>query len=194
MSKTLYVDLFAGPGTSKSTTATYVFSALKSLGKNVEYVSEYAKDKTWTEDFQTLKIQSYVTGKQFYRALRLDKKVEVVISDSSFLLGALYPGVGSDEYWLKHLLYQYSLLRTLPFFLQRNTTVHPYNPKGRNQTEAESIELDNKILSFLKDNNINFTTVEVQKAVAQFDENSNLVGFTNPTGNFIVSQILKEIS
>ena len=44
-SKPVVVNLLGEPGCGKSTAATYIFSMLKMLGINCEYVSEFVKDK-----------------------------------------------------------------------------------------------------------------------------------------------------
>lgn len=43
----LVINMFGGPCTGKSTTATAVFSLLKMHDVNIEYTSEFAKDLTW---------------------------------------------------------------------------------------------------------------------------------------------------
>lgn len=61
---TMYVNLFGGPGAGKSTTAASLFAEMKKLGKNVELVTEVAKDFVWEERQKTLEIQPYITVKQ----------------------------------------------------------------------------------------------------------------------------------
>lgn len=56
MKKSIVVNLFAGPGADKSTGATYIFSKLKMLGIDAEYVSEFAKDKVWEENERVFQI------------------------------------------------------------------------------------------------------------------------------------------
>jgi len=45
--KALLVNLFAGPGTGKSTTMAGLFSELKFMGVNCEQAPEFAKEKVW---------------------------------------------------------------------------------------------------------------------------------------------------
>ena len=54
---TIVVNLFAGPGAGKSTGAAYIFSKLKMAGVDAEYVTEFAKDKTWEENQKVLNCQ-----------------------------------------------------------------------------------------------------------------------------------------
>ena len=49
------INLFAGPGTGKSTTAAGLFYKMKSKGYMVELVTEFAKDLVYQESFFRLK-------------------------------------------------------------------------------------------------------------------------------------------
>lgn len=66
----MVVNLFAGPGTGKSTGAAYIFSKLKMKGFDCEYVSEFAKDKVWENNDEVFKSQFYITGKQVFKIKR----------------------------------------------------------------------------------------------------------------------------
>ena len=136
--KTLYINFFAGPGAGKSTMAEGLFYRLKRRGINCEYIQEYAKDKTWSEDRQTLLCQPYVTGKQYYRNTRLLNKVDVAVTDSPIITGLLYQGTGCNKNWERWLLDAFNEFDNLNILLVRNTKDHPYNPKGRRQSEDES--------------------------------------------------------
>lgn len=147
MKNTLIVNLFAGPGAGKSTGAAYIFSKLKMAGIDCEYVSEYAKDRVWQDDqFPLQHCQLYVIGKQCLKIERLLGKVDVIVTDSPIALGSMY----TDEkpYQDAALYTAHKYKRTLNIFVRRKKT---YNPNGRNQTEAEAIEIDNKIRKMLDD-------------------------------------------
>lgn len=139
---TLYVNLYGGPGTGKSTTAALTFGRLKVNGTNAELVQEYAKDRVWQEDWAALRFQPYIQGKQMFRQYRLLGKVEVAVTDSPILLSALYAGFGCVEGWELVLFHQYQLFNNLNVFLVRNSEAHPYNSKGRSQSEEQAIAID----------------------------------------------------
>lgn len=156
MKNTLIVNLYGGPGTGKSTGAAYIFSMLKMAGVDCEYVQEYAKDRTWQHDmFPLKKCQLYVTGKQALRIVRLDGQVEVIITDSPILLGALY----TDEQPYKDIcIYEHCKYKNqINVFLKR---LKKYNPNGRNQTENEAKEIDDKIYALLKNTFETFIEVD----------------------------------
>ena len=143
--ETLIVNLYAGPGTGKSTTAAWLFAHLKKEGVNAELVTEYAKDKVWEESHKVLHNQVYVFGKQHHRLKRLLGKVDVVITDSPIMMGIVYDVEGNVP--LKELAYyEYSKMSNINFFLERSKK---YNPAGRNQNEEEAIIMDKKIKSHM---------------------------------------------
>ena len=138
----LVVNLFAGPGSGKSTGAAFLFAYLKLMKVNVELVTEFAKELAWEGDKDFMaNNQVYITGQQIRRMNRLIGKVDVIITDSPIELGALY----TDSSLLKELCFSEGSKweRRLDFFVNR---VKPYNPSGRNQTLEEAQNLDAKIL------------------------------------------------
>ena len=64
--KTLHINLWAGPGTGKSTMAAGIFAALKWNKIDCELVSEYAKQIVWEESYTKLnnQIKSSFSGNQ----------------------------------------------------------------------------------------------------------------------------------
>lgn len=152
------INLWAGPGAGKSTTASGLFFLMKQRGINVELVSEYAKELTWDQRHNVLCDQLYVTAKQNRRLSRLvNHNLDFVITDSPLLLGIEYspPNYLNNKFevMLFELWDQYD---NLNFFLERNK---PYNPIGRNQSEKQARQIDENILELLKNSNINFHSI-----------------------------------
>ncbi len=152
----LVINLFAGPGCGKSTTATGVFSLLKLHGINAEYVSEFAKDLVWEERHKTLSDQYYIWGKQYHRMWRLRDDVDVIVTDSPLLLSILYGENVCDSFCKTVLETFNSTFVNLNYFLGR---IKPYNPKGRVQTEEEAKEIDRKTELMLLQHDVDYKTI-----------------------------------
>ena len=153
---TLLVNLYAGPGSGKSTGAAYIFAKLKMAGVDCEYVSEYAKDRVWQDDQFPLKYcQLYVTGKQCLKVARLLGKVDVIVTDSPIAMGAMYT---DEKPYQDVCLYEAKKYpNTFNIFVKR---VKKYNPNGRNQTEEEAKAIDGRLLEFLDSNNLKYETAD----------------------------------
>lgn len=149
----IVVNLYAGPGSGKSTTCAGVFSKLKLAGVNCEMALEYAKDKVWESSFKVLDNQIYVFGKQLHRLWRLKDQVDVIITDSPLLMSILYDSSKNTNF--KNLvLDQYNSFNNLNYFINRNDS---YNPKGRMQTIEEAKKLDVELQEILCDLHITHT-------------------------------------
>ena len=150
----LVINLFGAPGAGKSTGAAIVFAELKKRGVNAELVTEFAKDKTWEGNATALGCQEYVFGKQSYRLARCKADVDVIVTDSPLPLGLLYvndPALLSDGAFQKVVMNVFNSYNNLNYYVNR---VKPYNPKGRNQTEAESDALAAPLKKLINENDI----------------------------------------
>ena len=157
--KPLVINLFGAPGAGKSTGAAIVFAELKKRGVNAELVTEFAKDKTWEHNAMALGCQEYVFGKQSYRLARCRADVDVIVTDSPLPLSLLYvtdPALLGDGAFQKVVMNVFNSYNNLNYYVHR---VKPYNPKGRNQTEAESNALAAPLKSLLGLNGIEHTDI-----------------------------------
>lgn len=169
---TKVINLFGGPGCGKSTGAAYIFSLLKMKGMNVELVTEFAKDKTWEHNSKALTCQPYVFGKQSYRMDRCADEVDIIITDSPLFLSAMYNFDSNIEpEFTQTVIKKFNEFENYNFFLKR---LKEYNPKGRNQTEEEAKELDNKIKTSLNKFNIEYEEVNGCKEGYEYILNSIL--------------------
>lgn len=162
------VNLFAGPGTGKSTTCAALFAELKYSGHNTEMVLEYAKDAAWERRGEKVfKAQEYIFGKQHFRLSRVAEEVEFVITDSPVLMSTVYI---PDQYFLKSLeqtcVEAHESYDSINIFLKRSLA-KPYNPKGRNQDESGARALDLKIEAMLKKHSVPYTTLLFSRANVQ---------------------------
>lgn len=154
--KPLVVNLFAAPGSGKSTTASGLFYKLKNAGINAELTGEYAKDLTWSKRQHTLQDQIYVFGKQHHRVWMLQDDVDVIISDSPIIMGLAYVPTFYPQSFHKTVSWAFHQYNNVNFLLNR---VKPYNPKGRNQTIEESNKKQEEIRNLLHTWNVDYTEV-----------------------------------
>ena len=159
MKKTIVLNLFAGPGAGKSTGACYIFSQLKMKGIDCEYVSEFAKDKVWEHNEEVLKCQFYISGKQSYKISRVYGKVDVIITDSPILIGAIY-GDYDNPKLVPAIEYEFKKYNNLNIFIERDK---PYNTNGRMQTEEEAKEKDEQLLELMKKYDVPYSTIKGNK-------------------------------
>lgn len=158
MIDTLVVNLFAGPGTGKSTNTALVYGDLKTRGVNAEIVHEFAKDLVWEERHKAFQHQFYIAAKQMWRIERVRGQVDVIVTDSPLPLSLVY-GVESDSHLGQFILEQFRSWNTLNFYIQRNVEAHPYREEGRYQTLEEAREVDSAIIKMLREQEIPFESI-----------------------------------
>jgi hypothetical protein len=153
--ETLLVNLYAGPGTGKSTSMAGLFYELKLKGVNCEMAPEYAKEKVWEESTAILGNQPYVFGKQLNTIYRVNGKVDVIITDSPILLSVIY-GKNEGQAFENLVLDVCGRFRTLNVFLER---VKKFNPSGRLQNEEEAKCIDKEIRTLLDTRDIPYVVM-----------------------------------
>jgi hypothetical protein len=154
---TLVVNLYAGPGAGKSTTAAKIFALLKDAGQNVELVSEYVKQWAWEKKTPIDYDQFYLFAKQAKSEYRLFDKVDIIITDAPVLLTCYYAQVfGSPD---QAVLFRSMILQYLRmcadkgqtykhYFLKRTKA---YDPRGRFQDEAGAKQIDEDLKRYLSE-------------------------------------------
>ena len=146
------INLFAGPGSGKSTTAAGLFHFMKLKDYKVELVTEYAKELTYDKRHDILADQLYVLAKQNRRLERLKGQVDFAITDSPLLLGLIYTRDDYLEETFNSLVIDlFNTYDNINFYINR---VKKYKTYGRNQTELEAIKKDHEIFEMLRKENI----------------------------------------
>ena len=156
----IVINLFAGPGVGKSTTAARIFLELKMKGVNCEMALEFAKDKVWEEAFRTMDDQIYIFGKQFHRIWRLKDKVDVIITDSPLPISIVYDKENSEAFH-NLIMEQFNKFDNYNFYIKRSAE---YQKSGRLQTEEEARKVDKVVEGVLVDYKIPFVTLDIDKA------------------------------
>ena len=162
----IVVNLFAGPGVGKSTTAARIFAELKMHGVNCEMALEFAKDKVWEESFKTMDDQIYIFGKQFHKIWRLKDKVDVIICDSPLPISIVYDKENSEAFHAL-IMEQFNKFDNYNVLLTRSGE---YQKEGRIQTEEEAKEVDEIVKKVLKDYNIFHRVMPIDGAAMKIAE------------------------
>jgi len=157
---TIIVNLVAGPGAGKSTTAAGTFFELKQAGVNCELVTEYAKDLVWGRTTTTLGNQIYIFGKQYHRLWRLLDQVDVVVTDCPLFL-SLYYGKRESETFKALALETFNSMDNMTFFLARQKR---FNPAGRMQNEEQARLIDAELLKLLLEHDVDFDRIDADAA------------------------------
>lgn len=141
---TKVINLWAGPGSGKSTAAAGLFFMMKTYGYRVELVTEFAKELVYEQRWAALKDQYYVTSIQNSRLERLIGKVDYVITDSPLPLAEIYV-TGEDSYRKLCTERAWDLFANydnVNVFVNR---VKPYAEYGRTESEDEARVIDEKL-------------------------------------------------
>lgn len=159
------INIFGGPGTGKSTTASGLFHKMKKKSYKVEYIQEYAKDLTFGKDFVKLSDQLLLLGEQHHRMFRLKDQVDYIIHDSPFIMGMVY---ANEALFPLHelemlMIALYDRYNHINIFLKRNTDKYTYQEYGRNQTLNEAQQKDYEIMKILKKHNLPYYEVQLGK-------------------------------
>lgn len=147
--QTLVINLMAGAGAGKSTTAAKVFANLKDANIDCELVREVVKEAVWENNQSILTDELLIFANQNHALHRLNGKVDVIITDAPLYLKLFYQ---PKEYKFTSLVLEVAqLYNNITFFIDR---VKPYNPNGRTQTESEALADDITMLTLLNKHNI----------------------------------------
>lgn len=159
---TTILNLYAGPGAGKSTSAAFLFARLKKLGVNAELVREYVKDWAWEKRTIGTYDQWYFLGKQIRKESMLFGKVDAIVTDSPIMLGVYYA-----RHFFSRRVAEAIRANTIAYYEQCAADGHEhihvllkrtkeYNPAGRYQTEEEAKEIDVEVERLLRDLKVTF--------------------------------------
>ena len=151
---TLLINFLGAPSAGKSTAAGRLFTRLKDMNMNVEYVPEYVK--SWAWDGRTISPydQFYFFGKEAHNQSHLFNKVDYIISDSPVLLTAYYHWYYNNDNALREICKDFyemaehiDNVKTVNFFLPRKKA---YQTKGRYQTQEQADRIAELLKAWLE--------------------------------------------
>jgi hypothetical protein len=153
---TRVLNFFSGPGAGKSTTKAGVFFELKCAGVRAAQIEEYATERSFEQDWDTLSNQRKVTEEQDRRQRRLLHKVEWIVTDSPLVLGCLYSqGSFNNPEFHQEIWDRFNSYENVNIWVDR---AKPYQLYGRHHSETEARDLDLQLRDMMREK-IHFTTL-----------------------------------
>ena len=151
------INFYGGPNTGKSTKAAGMYYKMNLAGYNVELVNEFAKECVWEDNVPMLKDQLYMLAHQHRKILRLQGKVDYVVTDSPVLLSGIYRELYEGPLYTdlidKLARECYNLYDNINFMLDRPDN---FNQTGRVQDLEGCIAIDNAILEMFNNEQLPF--------------------------------------
>lgn len=157
------INLYAGPGSGKSTTAAGLFYLMKAAGMKVELTTEYAKDLEYMGQLDNSReTQWKIFFEQSARIRAVSEKVDWIITDAPIFIQGVYarrnPNMRStNSALLEVLAEQDSRNEKVEFFIER---VKPFQRYGRSQNESEARDIDVSIRNMLNHFGRPFTSIQ----------------------------------
>ena len=171
---TKVINLFGSAGAGKSTTALGLAYKLKMRGYKVELVTEWIKEKIFSEDFSVMKDQLYIFAKQRRKQFILqDKNLDFIITDSPLILSSFYGRkYNTIDSLIESVIFnEFSKFDNLNFLLKRT---HPFDPVGRMETEQQSDTDYVNMQNFLEANSVEYLDIDESEKTQQILKLLNL--------------------
>jgi hypothetical protein len=162
---TKVINLLAGPGAGKTTTAWKLASLMRDKGLDVEITGEHLKTVIRANQDRSEIWQAIHYGKQLQLEAQFYGKVDYIISDSPLILFPVYQqknfGHRNIETQVLHdLLVARSMgIDHVNFYLNRRSK---YDDRGRAETEEEAVDVDLKLRQYLAYLNTEIVDVNVK--------------------------------
>lgn len=155
------INFFGGPSAGKSTTASGLFYEMKRHWIECEYIQEYAKELIWSDHHQMLSHQNYILAEQEYRLNRLNKKIDVAISDAPLLFSSFYAPSDYPDAFHDLVFHFFNTYDNINIFVKRS---HDYSLLGRIQNATEGDYVAGEMENFLQKNGVAYWSMTASDA------------------------------
>lgn len=159
------INLLAAPGTGKSATGQVLSGMLSIADYNVEYIPEFAKFATFSQNRAALSDQIYMFAKQENRLHVLRAaSLDYVIMDGPLPVALLFQPEDYYRLYEPLVMEVFNSYENINFFLTRAPNA-AYKTVGRSESEAQSKALDLKLKGILERHAVGYTEFEVNRAL-----------------------------
>ena len=158
----IVVNFVGGPGSGKTALCCLLFAELKMRGMKVEYVPEVAKSLVWTQQYELLNNQHYVTMQQYEILNAVYGKVNIVVTDGPIIHGIYYNRHNSGNYCDIEKVEKLILEKMKNFnniFIHVTKGDFPYEQAGRLETEEQSNQVGKELKCILDANNLSYKCI-----------------------------------
>jgi AAA domain-containing protein len=160
------INFWGAPCASKSTTAEGLSYFLKQKGHKTQLIQEVAKQATYDKHKGKLEDQFLMSAEQNHLLYSRKGQTDLVVSDSPLPLALIYTPYNYYEYYT-HLVWEvFYSYENYNFFLPVRDD---YDPKGRNQTREESLEIQKRVLDLLVKNKVHFWDLSKVETKERFE-------------------------
>lgn len=160
------INLLAAPGTGKSTTGQILSGMLSIADYKVEYIPEFAKFATFSNNQAALSDQIYMFAKQENRLHVLrNAGLDFVIMDGPLPVALLFQ---PEKYYTAYeplVMEVFGSYENINFFLRRNSAL-AYKKVGRTESLAEANALELRLRGILSKHQVPYLDVNVDKSLA----------------------------
>lgn len=159
------VNLFAPPGTGKTTTGQMLSGLLSLSDYRVEYVPEFAKFATLAQNKSALSDQIYMFAKQENRLKVLSESgLDFVVMDGPLPIALLFQPEDYFKHYEPLVMEVFKSYDNVNFFLNK-AAGHRYKTHGRNENEAQAEALGLRLRQTLQRHQVVCQEVQVQKVL-----------------------------
>lgn len=171
MKNTLIINVLGGPGVGKTTIASDLFVRFKRKELDVEIVSEFAKELVWEKRNEAFDDRLYMHAEQNHRLMMMNGNLDYIITDSPLILTSVYNHFYLEDKHTKEYnkmiddvtLQTFNSYNNITFLIERETG---YDTNGRRESLDEAKAIDERIIKYLEDNNIQYIKIKDRENAA----------------------------
>jgi hypothetical protein len=158
------INLFAPPGTGKTATGQILSGLLSVADYKVEYIPEFAKFATLSQNTAALSDQIYMFAKQENRLNVLkDADLDFVVMDGPLPIALLFTPPNYYSSYERLVMEVFNSYDNVNYYLRRNPSLK-YKTHGRNESESEALNLDAVLRGLLGRNGVTCVEHMVEKS------------------------------